>query len=532
MKYKFEITISEVKGLGEGPFEYKISLDSMEQFLSDTDTFEIYGEGQFTLTVYVNQEEKGATCFPLQLLHKATQLKAPLSNSPQLLTELSEEAQEPYALLVIQEQTILSPVIERREASECSYFPSPEVPSPHREDVYHNALTAEMRQKDTAIAGFKSQIESLKARLQEMTSSYSKVYEQLQNLLEEKQQTENKLLQELKLVENRALQTQSAKEMLELEMEELRQEHSMAKQQINRLQLISDQPSTNELNDLRNKLKESEDKRIELQQALQNAYYKWENLCVNRSTEAFLEKENRSLLSQVETLQEKLSHSEKTISELRTQAENQETQKENTLSNRIAKLSTQLCEAQEKNDTLNSQHQTVLNENEELKKALQSLKSENQKLQESETKPRFREKQPDIDALVEKYMKENNIKNPFQKISQGLYTVNNKKVTISLRNGVPVVRVGGGYMFINEFLRIYLGIGKKEESSRPSSVEPDFKKAGTAFYEDIMGDISNASPLRRSATKRDLSRPTKSSLMKKVPSRESTPVARTRRQIL
>ena len=41
------------------------------------------------------------------------------------------------------------------------------------------------------------------------------------------------------------------------------------------------------------------------------------------------------------------------------------------------------------------------------------------------------------------------------KISEGVYSFGTRRVTVSLRNGVPGIRVGGGYMFIDEFIKVY-----------------------------------------------------------------------------
>lgn len=69
MKYKFEISILEVQGITDGPYEYKIALDSMEQQLYDTDTFEIYGEGNFLLGIQSKDGTHSGFKIPMSALH-------------------------------------------------------------------------------------------------------------------------------------------------------------------------------------------------------------------------------------------------------------------------------------------------------------------------------------------------------------------------------------------------------------------------------------------------------------------------------
>ena len=45
------------------------------------------------------------------------------------------------------------------------------------------------------------------------------------------------------------------------------------------------------------------------------------------------------------------------------------------------------------------------------------------------------------------------LENEFERIGDELYLYGNKKLTISIKNGFLVCRVGGGYMMIDQFLK-------------------------------------------------------------------------------
>lgn len=79
------------------------------------------------------------------------------------------------------------------------------------------------------------------------------------------------------------------------------------------------------------------------------------------------------------------------------------------------------------------------------------------------------------DSLDEKfsdYLKLYNLQNEFEKIGEDLYTFGSKKVSISMKNGYLVVRVGGGYMMIDQFLK---GIVQKNSGFITNSPSPSCK---------------------------------------------------------
>ena len=58
--------------------------------------------------------------------------------------------------------------------------------------------------------------------------------------------------------------------------------------------------------------------------------------------------------------------------------------------------------------------------------------------------------------MLAAYLVANNTANNFIRLADGIYSHKNKKVGVCIRNGGLVIRVGGGYMYIDEFLRQYV----------------------------------------------------------------------------
>lgn len=61
----------------------------------------------------------------------------------------------------------------------------------------------------------------------------------------------------------------------------------------------------------------------------------------------------------------------------------------------------------------------------------------------------------DVDALLAEYLKFSNCDVPIWKIGGGYYIFGTKKIYAKIMNGKLVIRVGGGYMVIDEFIATY-----------------------------------------------------------------------------
>ena len=69
---------------------------------------------------------------------------------------------------------------------------------------------------------------------------------------------------------------------------------------------------------------------------------------------------------------------------------------------------------------------------------------------ESQTRPRARD---DIDQVVQEYLKEVDQAGRIRWVSYGVYLMGNKKIGVTIKNGKPLVRIGGG-AFVH--LEVYL----------------------------------------------------------------------------
>ena len=157
------------------------------------------------------------------------------------------------------------------------------------------------------------------------------------------------------------------------------------------------------------------------------------------------------------------------------------------------------------------------------------------------------EKTDSNDRALKDYMKEAGIPNPFIKISEGVYSYSSKKISLSLKNGIPVIRVGGGYMFIDEFLKIYNGQAKKKTEDEQNTerslslegkmlknpVEKFVEELDVENFPDLMVSTPSTSPLKKKLIS-GIVYPTKSAILRKIPrlnnsNRELTPNSRRNR---
>jgi hypothetical protein len=134
--------------------------------------------------------------------------------------------------------------------------------------------------------------------------------------------------------------------------------------------------------------------------------------------------------------------------------------------------------------------QSLLEENQTLKDQLEAVRVEQEESERLLTETVSKLPPPRssdlIDQLLRDYMQSHRLKNPFVRLAEGLYTFGTKKVSVTVKNGSIIVRVGGGYMFLEEFLRLYLPKETERKvqlvispHSRSQSVGTDFKRAFT-----------------------------------------------------
>ena len=532
MKYKFEISIAEIKDLGSGPFEFKIALDSMEQHLYDTDTFEIYGEGSFALGILINDELIGGFRIPMSSLHKVSSHWFPITCPYAELSELQECVLGPRVYLSIIEITILSPVQEHREISEYSLQSTPRVFSPNE------SKHEEWEPKEIYSAQLSQMLEISKREAAELKALQEDSRRQFGRIVDEGARREDALINQIRALRetNSKIEEKNGK----MEAEAIKNQFELQCTRSKNTQI------TEENERLREALKESEGKRREIQNSLSNAHMKWQELKPNFAAVSALEKENQGLLINIKNTNEKLKEIERNKNE------------EENLNTTITTLSNSLTQCKLEIQELKKQNKALLDENTRCKESIEKMrlgliKQETETLELVEQPRNYYtrviskdDKLDSIDRALRDYMKETGMINPFNKISEGNYQYGNKKISLSLKNGIPVIRVGGGYMFIDEFLKIYNGQGKKkpedELTERSLSLERKIFKIppekfsddnDTENYSELMSTTPTASPMKKKAAS-TISYLAKSSILKKIPRlnnqyRELTPNSRRNR---
>ena len=121
-------------------------------------------------------------------------------------------------------------------------------------------------------------------------------------------------------------------------------------------------------------------------------------------------------------------------------------------------------------------------ENEILKQNLAKYKNEITELKEQlKEKPRPQHQNIDsVDQMLFQHM--NKAKCPpalLRKLGQGEYIFGSRRIFAKFQNGKLVIRVGGGYLLVDEFLRIYTSheLAKLEHDKLEESIEADLKNS-------------------------------------------------------
>ena len=92
----------------------------------------------------------------------------------------------------------------------------------------------------------------------------------------------------------------------------------------------------------------------------------------------------------------------------------------------------------------------------------------------------------DVDVLLAKYINMHNCPVPIKRLGGGYYLFGTRKIYAKIMNGRLVIRVGGGYMVIDEFIETYAEVElKKMDARRAKGLDP-------------VPDMSDMSPSNRS----------------------------------
>lgn len=497
MKSKFEITISKVEELGPGPFEYKISLDSMVQHLFSTDTFEIFGSGQLSLGIIANDEELGGVTFPMEILKGFPCLWFPVEAPFKGLTAIAEEVTGPRVLLLVTENTTLSPIAEVSERSLASILPLG-LPESTCQEVYIEALTAELEWKDAEIETFAGLLARRESELKDSRQLHNELKGLYSDFVYSSGVLEAGLREEIKGTQCEVREVTGKNEELQLHIAGLRESATVAVGLIELPVLESAE---------RPALKDSEAKRKALRSSLK-ALVPAESDTVPNPDLLRLERENQSLLGQIQVLTDELKLSEE--KQLAVPSPEGEASNEGII-REIYTLVSKLACSQRKKKGLMKSLESVKEQNAQYRGAIESLKSSLAKQREDNSIAaeqlkvallKAPESHKGVDRALREYIQLNGLKNSFSRVSEGLYNYNGAQVHIRLSNGVPVIHSGDSSVSIENFLSSKWSL---EDSENRTDLELS-SNTGKDSWPDCA-----------------LSRPTKSSLLKRRPSTSKVP---------
>ena len=256
-KNRFEITICEQQGLDPLTYSFKITMNTAEQYLYDTNSFEIFGEGIFSFSMYHESTLIGGFSIPINVLSTSCQF-FPISKPFVVLQSLPICDSGARIKLNIKEPDLY--IVQ--ECSEYSVDSNP---------VNLSKFRQELIQKDEIIK-----------RLEQLIESEKQENDRLQHIVDElaenfyKFQSDHKDRVESLLEENS--KNEAALGKVKQEKFDLTEELKNLKRLVESLQGQTFEltfPEVPEVEILSTRLRESESKRKELQQVLNSSNNKW-----------------------------------------------------------------------------------------------------------------------------------------------------------------------------------------------------------------------------------------------------------------
>lgn len=507
MKNRFEISIGDVEGLEFANYEYRVTLNTMEQYLYETGSFEILGEGSFSFGLVSNNCTVGGFSIPIDALSPG-QVWFPIQTPFTELKSMPCSVEGPKILLTVKQPDLYT-------VQECSEYSADSIQFMKPGTI--KVIQQELSNKDEIIKKLESIIEKTQSenvRLQHIVDELAENFYRFQ--------AENKEKSEEVLNENFSLEEKLARvegEKLKMTEEILALKRQIELSQYKNSFKQNERPELVDVENIQGRLKDSESKRKELQQVLNSSNSRWLDVKVSNNTLLYLEKENKTLISKVKSLTDQLTESKPFPAE-----------DENFMKYMHA-LSAKLSSTKQKNQNFKAHIETIESENNQYKDIIENFRSEMSK-QASENSelseqlksalgkiPHREEKVDQIDKELRQYFKDKQMKNPFVKISEGVYNYGNKRLCFNLKNGMPVVRVGGGYMFIDEFLKMYHTHCKKKEEFPMRSLSLEGKGGNTSRLKQKIDEDSklNETESPVSKSKHEIK------VLKKVPRRVFIP---------
>ena len=326
------------------------------------------------------------------------------------------------------------------------------------------------QQKNNYIELYKQESDKKKiieSKLQEFTLRYEEANERIQIYKLEYMNENQRLQEELKII----------KESLNNEIYQNNTKENLISELYNRVNCIKDKENTEE--ELQNKLKildkqleVSEKQRKELQVALEKYEYifLFPKDCENCLK---LNKNIDELSNELINLKKELEENkiiQIMLIDLKEHQLFQDNENKNLLqdiqvkNDKIKELTENLQKYEGIIEKLNIENKEIAEECSELKHRILNLTKNNEILEREITDIKCKNitarklekiRLDDIDFSLENYLSEQRIENLFVKLAHGVYLYGTKQVNISLRNDNRLIcRIGGGYMPIDQFLKL------------------------------------------------------------------------------
>ena len=293
----------------------------------------------------------------------------------------------------------------------------------------------EFSQKDLMIQNLQSKINELTNNLRSLEQDKKTLQSQALISSTQKQQVED-LHEKLSKALDSLEESEFQRKMLHRQLEDLTAQH--------------DQELTSSLRNRHSETnKELENVVEKLNKQLQEAHQKSAQL------ENQLEDKELELVTKASGVQNDYSSQIKTLKkklEDKTNAFNQLKQEHQNLNLKLTQSQKESQSLSQANQQLNEKMDKYQKQCTELGLKLKEKLEENPKLQSQNADERFHE-----------YLKNYGVEDKFVRVAEGVYTFGSKKVSVSIKNGCLVCRVGGGYMMVDQFIKLFIIQGLKVE---------------------------------------------------------------------
>lgn len=324
-------------------------------------------------------------------------------------------------------------------------------------DSQHEDLVSQLNEARNDLGETKKQIETLKGQCKDLSEQHDETQKQLEaargqledmgeRYYEAQQQLEstNGQLEELEVQHD---ETMKQLEFTKGQLEELTDQYYEIKDRYGDAQAELDNTSE-QLQATRSQLKATETQFTNTHTLLQHTTAQLEE-----TSDHF-----RATIMQLDATKAKLKDTEAKHLQTKKELENIDLQK-------VALSSLLHTEKQQ----VDCQREQLGMQTEDLLGTLETLTHVKQKLTDLHWKHTRSNTEDEVDNMLKAYLKKLGYKN-FIKVDSGTYRFGNKRVSVAIKNGVLVIRVGGGYMLIEEFLHLHSPEKfPRERSDSPSS---------------------------------------------------------------